>query len=48
MSLIDGASRECLPSEIDLFSVPPTQTTILDAGYVRYYPITSLDRNGPI
>ena len=48
MSLIDSTSYDCLKSELDLFEVPPTQTSIGDCYYVNYYPITSLDRNGPI
>jgi hypothetical protein len=48
MSLLDINSHECLKSELDLFQVPPTQTSIGDSYWVNYYPITSLDRNGPI
>lgn len=48
MSLLDVESQECLTSDLDLFNVPPTQTSIGDCHYVNYYPITSLDRNGPI
>ena len=28
MSLLDETSGECLKSELDLFEVPPTQTSI--------------------
>ena len=48
MSLLDSESGERLTSDLDLFNVPPTQTSIGDCYYVNYYPITSLERNGPI
>ncbi len=48
MSLLDDHSCECLKSELDLFRLPPTQTSIEDSFYVKYYPLTSLDRSGPI
>lgn len=48
MSLLDIESRECAKSELDLFDVPPTQTSIESANYVNYHPITTLDRGGPI
>ena len=48
MSLLDIESRECVKSELDLFGVPPTQTSIESANYVNYHPVTTLDRGGPI
>ena len=48
MSLLDIESRECAKSELDLFGVPPTQTSIESANYVNYHPVTTLDRGGPI
>ena len=48
MALIDTQSKECLKSELDLFEIPPTQTSIGDSYYVNYYPVTSVDRGGPI
>ena len=48
MSLIDPDSHECLKSELDLFNLPPTQTSIDSAYFVSYYPSTSLDKGGPL
>ena len=48
MALINEDSKECLNSELDLFEIPPTQTSIGDSFYINYFPITSLDRGGPI
>lgn len=35
-------SCECLKSELVLFDIPPTQTTIEDSHWVQYKPISSL------
>ena len=35
-------------SELDLFAVPPTQTSIEDDRWVEHQPLTSLDSGGPI
>ena len=48
MSLLDDTSMECLNSELDLFDVPGTQTSIGDTYWVPYYPTTSLTSNAPI
>lgn len=48
MSLLDIESRECLKSELSLFELPPTQTSIESSRYCKYFPLTTLDRGGPI
>ena len=48
MSLIDSESRECLKSELELFTTPLTQTSIEKNGYVNVYPVTALQLNGPL
>lgn len=48
MSLLDAESMECLKSELDLFNVAPTQTSIENTFFVNYHPITSLERGGPL
>lgn len=48
MSLIHAETKEVMKSELELFSIPPTQTSIEDTKYVQYYPQSSLDRGGPI
>ena len=41
-------SCEGVKSELDLFAVPPTQTSIEHGGWIEHQPITSLDSGGPI
>ncbi len=48
MSLIHKSSGECPRPELNLFTTPPTQTSILRVCYRDYHPLTSLDRGGPI
>lgn len=48
MSLIDTNSCECARSELELFDIPPTQTSIEEYRYEEFNPITSLDKNTPI
>ena len=47
MSLIHRDACECMVSELDLFTVPPTQASIDRSQFIKYFPITSLD-GGPI
>jgi hypothetical protein len=48
MAFIHEGSCECTKSELDLFSVPPTQTSIESATFVEYRPIASLTDGAPI
>lgn len=48
MAFIHEGSCECAKSELDLFSVPPTQTSIENGLYVEYHPISSLADGTPI
>ncbi|KAG1684195.1 hypothetical protein GQR58_009482 [Nymphon striatum] len=48
MAFIHHLSSECGKSELDLFSVPPTQTAIESGHWVEFYPLSSLTDNGPI
>ena len=48
MSLVDSNSCICVKSELDIFSVPSTQTSIEDGITVDYHPIASLVDTGPI
>ena len=47
MSLIHCDGGECMLSEVELFSVPPSQASIDKSWFVKYFPVTSLD-SGPI
>ena len=48
MSLLDGNSCECTRSELELFELPGTQTSIEESRFEEFNPLTSLDRNTPI
>ena len=48
MTFLDSGSCACLKSEVNLFSVPPTQTMIENSDYVQYKPISSLTEGSPI
>lgn len=37
-----------MKSELDLFTIPPTQTSIESSQYVHYKPVSSLSDDGPI
>ena len=43
MSLIHRDRGECMLSELELFSVPPSQASIDKSRFVKYFPVTSLD-----
>ena len=48
MSFIHNESLYCAKSELDLFSVPPTQLSINKNVTVEYRPTTPLTGNGPL
>ena len=48
MAFVHPHSCECAKSELDLFSVPPTQTSIESGGWVEYNPISSIADGVPI
>lgn len=48
MSFLHTHSSECLKSELDLFTLPPTQTSIESAQWIYYKPVTSLTDDAPI
>ena len=48
MAFVHGQSCEGVKSELDLFAVPPTQTSIEEGGWIEHQPLTSLDSGGPI
>ena len=48
MAFVDSFSSECLKSELDLFTVPPTQTSIESGSYVEYNAISSITDGTPI
>lgn len=48
MAFVHWQSCECMKSELDLFSVPPTQTSIEHGQWVEHNPIATLAESGPI
>ena len=48
MAFVHDQSCECTKSELDLFSVPPTQTSMEQGSWVEYHPITSVSEGSPI
>ena len=48
MAFIHQGSCKCAKSELDLFSVPLTQTSIDNGVLVEYHPISSLAEGAPI
>ena len=48
MAFVHRQSCEGVKSELDLFAVPPTQTSIEEGRWVEHQPLTSLDSGGPI
>ena len=48
MAFIHQNSCECIKSELDLFTVPATQTSIESGNWVEYNPISSLADGVPI
>ena len=48
MSLLHGNSCECTKSELDLFSVPPTQISIVKGQWEESHPISTISDGGPI
>jgi hypothetical protein len=48
MAFIHEGSCECAKSELDLFSLPSTQTSIESGIYVEYHPISNITGGAPI
>ena len=48
MALVHHDSLECTKSELDLFTVPATQTSITKGQWIEYHPLTNITDSGPI
>ena len=48
MAFVHRQSCEGVKTELDLFTVPPTQNCIIDSHVVEHQPLASLDSGGPI
>ena len=47
MAFVHDLSCECTKSELDLFSVPPTQTSMESGNWIEYHPLTSVTDRSP-
>ena len=45
MSLLHQDSSEIIDSGLDIFSIPPTQTSIETGGYVEYFPLAAINQS---
>ncbi|KAL0151604.1 hypothetical protein M9458_053087 [Cirrhinus mrigala] len=48
MALIHNMSEECIKSELDLFTVPPTQTAIEKNAYIEVPPLSAISDTAPL
>ena len=48
MAFVHRQSCEGVKTELDLFTVPPTQNCIAESHVVEHQPMASLDSGGPI
>ncbi|XP_072021487.1 uncharacterized protein F54H12.2-like [Amphiura filiformis] len=48
MAFVHDHSAECTSSQLDIFSLPPTQTSILQGHWVSHHPVTTIADNGPL
>jgi len=48
MAFAHDMSCECTKSELDLFTVPPTQTAMEHGSWVEYHPLTTIGDGSPI
>lgn len=48
MSFLHQHSCECAKSELDLFTIPPTQTSIEQSHWTQYNPVASITEGSPI
>jgi len=48
MAFAHDMSCECTKSELDLFGVSPTQTSMEHGSWVEYHPLTTVSDGSPI
>ena len=47
MAFVNPSSCKCMNSELDLFTLRPTQTSIKEASVVEYHPISRVQNRAP-
>ena len=48
MAFVHHESQECTKSELDLFTIPATQTSITKGQWTEYHPLSNITDTGPI
>ena len=48
MKLLHQNSRQCVRSELDIFSLPPTQTSIEQGQWVEFNPVSTFSSSAPV
>ena len=48
MAFVHHESQECTKSELDLFSIPATQTSTTKGQWIEYHPLSNITDSGPI
>jgi len=48
MAFVHHESQECTKSELDLFIISATQTSITRGQWIEYHPLTNITDSGPI
>ena len=48
MAFVHHESRECTKSELDLFTIPATQTSITKGQWIEYHPLSNITDSGSI
>jgi len=48
MAFMHEQSYECTKSELDLFSVPPTQTSMESGNWIEYHTLATVTDGSPI
>ena len=48
MAFVHHDSQECTKSELDLFTIPATQTSITKGQWIEYHPLSNITDSGPI
>ena len=48
MAFVHHKSQECTKSELDLFTIPATQTSITKGQWIEYHPLSNITDTGPI
>ena len=48
MAFVHYESQECTKSELDLFTIPATQTSIAKGQWIEFHPLSNITDTGPV